>query len=71
MRIKEREITSLDEVLQILQEGQVMRVAMNDGAYPYVIPVNYGYHVDGDKIVLFFHGANEGKKMTFLPKITM
>lgn len=35
---------------------------MNNGIYPYVIPVNFGFEFNDDKLMLFFHGAKDGKK---------
>jgi nitroimidazol reductase NimA-like FMN-containing flavoprotein (pyridoxamine 5'-phosphate oxidase superfamily) len=40
----------------------VCRLALND-EYPYILPLNFGLKVEeGQQIVLYFHGATEGKK---------
>lgn len=68
MRRKEREVTDKEEIRQILEKGQVIRIAMNNGEYPYILPVNYGYEMENGRITLFFHGAKEGTKYEILKK---
>ena len=40
MRRKDREVTDMYEIKNILAKSEVMRIALNNGIYPYVIPVN-------------------------------
>lgn len=35
---------------------------------PYIIPMNYGYEMSDDSLVLYFHCAYEGKKLDILRK---
>lgn len=62
MRRKDREVTDIHEIKKILAKSEVMRIALNNGIYPYVIPVNFGFEFNDDKLMLFFHGAKDGKK---------
>ncbi|MDZ7667608.1 MAG: pyridoxamine 5'-phosphate oxidase family protein [Desulfotignum sp.] len=62
MRRKEKQITDMKEVAQILEQAQVCRLAMVDQGRPYVVPLNFGYR-DG---ALYFHCAREGRKMDVL-----
>ena len=62
MRRKEREITDPAEVKEILEKAEVLRIALNNGVYPYVFPVNFGYQMQGEQMMLFFHGAQDGTK---------
>ena len=62
MRRKDREVTGQAEIEEILQRAQVLRIALNDGAYPYLLPVNFGFRREGGKLVLFFHSGKEGRK---------
>ena len=62
MRRKDREVTDTAEIREILDRAEVLRLALNDGVYPYVVPVNFGFRMDGDRLTLFFHGAKEGAK---------
>lgn len=68
MRRKEREVTDLNEIKDILTRAEVLRVALNNGDYPYLFPVNYGFVMDGAQLVLFFHGAKEGAKHAIIAR---
>lgn len=45
----------------------VCRIAMNgpDGT-TYIVPLNFGLSVDGEKIALYFHSARKGLKLDLL-----
>ena len=48
MRRKDREITDMDTIFDILLRCSTVRVAMQGGQYPYVVPVSFGAElVDG------------------------
>lgn len=66
MRRKDREITDRNEIINMLKNFEVCSIAFNDGDYPYVIPLNFGYISDDKGIKLYFHGANEGKKIELI-----
>lgn len=62
MRRKDREITDFQQIIAIMKNCEVCHVAFKDEEYPYVVPMNYGMEVDGCQVILYFHGAKEGKK---------
>ena len=62
MRRKEKEITDRAELEAVIAEAQVCRLAMCDGAHPYVVPLCFGY-ADG---TFYFHCAVEGRKLDVL-----
>lgn len=64
MRRKEREITSKEEIDEILHLGKVMRLALSDDNMPFLVPVFYAY----DGISLYFHSAKAGSKIDILKK---
>ena len=74
MRRSDREITSFDEIIAVLDKCAVIRLAMiaarADSVEPYIVPLNFGYRVDGGEshksLALFFHSATEGKKVALL-----
>jgi nitroimidazol reductase NimA-like FMN-containing flavoprotein (pyridoxamine 5'-phosphate oxidase superfamily) len=76
MRLGDREITSFDEIIAVLDKCAVIRLAMlagrADAVEPYIVPVSFGYRVDGGEsqksLALFFHSAKEGKKVVALNK---
>ena len=62
MRRSDREINNFAEIVDVIKKCDVCRVAWNDNGYPYIIPLNFGMKAEGEQIVLYFHGAGEGKK---------
>ncbi len=68
MRRKEKEITSQEEIIKIVQNARVCRVAFYDEEYPYIVPLCYGFDHQNDKISLYFHVAKHGKKLDLLKK---
>lgn len=68
MRRNDREIKSLDKLILIMKACDVCRVAFFDNEYPYIVPLNFGFNVHDEKVTLYFHGANEGKKMELMQK---
>ena len=68
MRRSEREITDKNEIFEILSACQVVRAAFSDDEYPYVVPLSFGVSKEGERPVVFFHCANEGKKVELIEK---
>lgn len=68
MRRKDREITSIEEILSVLHRCTVCRIAMTDGDRPYVVPLNFGAELLGGKIAVYLHCAREGRKLEVLKK---
>jgi len=69
MRRKDREITNLDEVIDILDDTDVIRLAMNNGDFPYIVPVNFCYELTANNQLIFYiHGAKVGTKVELLRK---
>lgn len=66
MRRFDREVTDIGEIERILNEARVCRLALFNGKYPYIIPMCFGYALDGDKLELYFHCAAKGKKIDLL-----
>lgn len=68
MRRSDREITDKKEMIEIINRCDVCRLALNDGDYPYIIPLNFGMDIEGEQIIFYFHGATEGKKYELIRK---
>lgn len=64
MRRKEKEITDLSVIEDIILKAQVCRIGMCDDGIPYVVPMNFGY----SERVVYFHCAKEGMKLNVLQK---
>ena len=66
MRRSDREITSLEDILAVMRRCEVCRLALNDGGWPYIVPLSFGMEESGDSLRLFFHSALEGRKTDLL-----
>lgn len=66
MRRKEREITDPTQLRQILDCCKVCRIAMQDDQGLYLVPMNFGYELDDDRLTLYLHSAKEGRKISAL-----
>ena len=63
MRRKDREITNLEEIKEILDQGTFLTVAFSDEEGPYSLPLNYGYEEKDGEITFYVHSAKEGRKV--------
>jgi nitroimidazol reductase NimA-like FMN-containing flavoprotein (pyridoxamine 5'-phosphate oxidase superfamily) len=68
MRRKEREVTQPEELLAIISECKVCRVAIHDEPYPYIVPLNFGYSYNNNQLIFYFHTAKVGKKIELFKK---
>jgi len=68
MRRKDKEITDVNEKLEIIAKCKVCRLGLSDNNVPYIVPLNYGFSWDNGQLTLYFHGAMEGKKMDMIQK---
>ena len=66
MRKKQYEITDMAEMANIMEKCMACRIALNDGDYPYIVPLNFGYSFEDGVITLYFHSAGVGKKIEML-----
>lgn len=67
MRKKEREITDIHEIESIIHRSDVCRLAFADMNEPYIVTMNFGYS-GGEKRILYFHCAREGRKIEMIRK---
>jgi len=64
MRRKEKEITDNNEIIKIIRSSQVCRLGLSDDNKPYIVPLCFGYKEN----TLYFHSAQEGKKVEIIKK---
>ena len=64
MRRKDKEITDIEQIGEILKEAEVIRIAMVDGSEPYLVAMNYVFF-NG---CIYMHSAKEGRKIDVLKK---
>jgi nitroimidazol reductase NimA-like FMN-containing flavoprotein (pyridoxamine 5'-phosphate oxidase superfamily) len=68
LRRKDREIADINDKIAIIEECKFCRLGLCENDSPYVVPLNYGYTYENERLTLFFHGALEGKKIDIIKK---
>lgn len=66
MRRKDREITDINQIISIIDSQDVIRLGLNTGEIPYIVPVNFAYTFNDGILNLYFHGARSGQKFDLL-----
>lgn len=67
MRRHDREVTSLDEIMEIIGRCDTCRVAITEpDGVPYILPLSFGVERQGDRVTFYFHSALEGKKLQLI-----
>ena len=69
---RELQITDIDEIKAILDKSKIVHLGLVDGDEAYVVPMNYGYVMEGEKLTLYLHGATKGRKIDLMkqnPKV--
>ncbi|MDF9838330.1 MULTISPECIES: pyridoxamine 5'-phosphate oxidase family protein [unclassified Breznakia] len=66
MRRKEKEIKQIDKLLAVIDQCDVCHLGMAKDNIPYVVPLNFGYSYLNNKLTLYFHCAQDGKKIKIL-----
>lgn len=66
MRRKDREVTDYMKMLEILAGCDCCRIGLVDEGKAYIVPLNFGYENKDGKLTLYFHSANEGKKLDLI-----
>lgn len=72
MNRKDREVTDLKEIKEIINTCDTLRLGINNGEYPYVVPLSYGVEAVDDKLVFYTHSAMKGLKLDLIkanPKV--
>lgn len=64
MRRKEKEIRNDRELVKIIEQGEICRIALCEDNIPYIVPMNYGL-IDNN---IYFHSAKKGKKIDIIKK---
>ncbi|MCI9487590.1 MAG: pyridoxamine 5'-phosphate oxidase family protein [Lachnospiraceae bacterium] len=68
MRRSDREIKDRAQIIEVMKRCDVCRLALNDEGYPYILPLNFGMEEKDGQIILYFHGASEGRKYELMAK---
>lgn len=67
MRRKDREVTDLNQIFEIVRNCSVAHIGMVDASgKPYVVALNFGWERQEDTLILYFHSAYAGRKAEIL-----
>ena len=66
MTKRERQVTDPQQIRRILDTSRVLHLGLAVDNEPYVVPLNYGYIMEEDKLVIYLHSAQRGKKLDML-----
>lgn len=66
LRRKDRAITDIRQINEVLQAAKIVHLGMIDHNRPYVVPLNYGYEWQEEQLILYIHGAMSGRKIEVL-----
>ncbi|MDQ5988134.1 MAG: hypothetical protein CSYNP_03890 [Syntrophus sp. SKADARSKE-3] len=64
MRRKDKEVTDMNIIQELLSRAEICRLAMVDEGEPYIVPLNYGFCDNA----LYVHSAAEGRKIDILKR---
>lgn len=62
MRRKDRELTDFNDILQIIDQCDILRIGLADGDFPYIVPLNFAYTFAEGALAFYVHGAMAGRK---------
>ena len=65
---REKLITDIDKVLEILKKSKVLHLGLVDGDEPDVVPMNYGFTYEEEKLTIWLHGGTAGRKYDIIRK---
>lgn len=66
MRRKDREVTEIEKMLEIMKNCDCCRLGLVDNLKAYIVPMNFGIVYENEKISLYFHSAKEGNKINLI-----
>ena len=66
MTKRERQVTDLQQIREILDRAKVLHLGLAVDNEPYVVPMNYGYTMEGEKLTLYLHSAVKGRKLDMI-----
>ena len=66
MRRSDREVTDIDQIMEIVDQAKILHLGMFAEGYPYVVPLHYGYEYENGVLTFYLHSAGEGRKMDLI-----
>lgn len=66
IRRQERQVTSPNKILGIIDRCEVCRLGISTEGAPYIVPLCFGYEEVDDVLRLYFHHATSGRLLDLL-----
>lgn len=66
MRRSDREVTDIDQIMEIVDQARILHLGMFAEGYPYVVPLHYGYEYENGVLTFYLHSAGEGRKLDLI-----
>ena len=63
---REARVTDPKQIRHILDTAKVLHLGLAVDNEPYVVPMNYGYTMEDEKLTLYLHSAVRGKKLDMI-----
>ena len=63
---RESRVTDPTDIIRILDTAKVLHLGLAVDNEPYVVPMNYGYTMEDEKLTLYLHSAVRGKKLDMI-----
>ena len=66
MRRSDREVTDIDQIMEIVDQAKILHLGMFAEGYPYIVPLHYGYEYENGVLTFYLHSAGEGRKLDLI-----
>lgn len=66
MRRNDKELGTEEEILQVLDRCDTIRLGFQGAEYPYIVPLSFGWEMAGGRLYLYVHGAKAGLRHELL-----
>ena len=66
MRRVDREVTDFLKMTDIMKNCECCRLGLVDKNEAYIVPMNFGIEIIGEQVILYFHCANQGRKIELI-----
>ena len=66
MTKRENQITDEQKIRHILDTAKVLRLGISVDNVPHIVPMNYGYTMEGEKLTFWLHSAVNSDKLELL-----
>lgn len=66
MRNKKHEVTDFNTMVKVIDSSTTVRLGFNTEDLPYILPMNFGYEIRDNTIIIYVHSASKGRKVDLI-----